>query len=89
MVKKIRVHFLGVGGAGMSAVALLAKHAGYEVSGCDLQETTPYLDKLKKADVPVFVGHSESHLKDIDLLTITAAAFFQSLNQKLGLRSFA
>ncbi len=81
MKKKLRVHFLGVGGAGMSAVALLAKHEGYDVTGCDLQETTPYLDKLKKAGVPVFVGHNESHLANTDLLTITAAAFFQSQDQ--------
>lgn len=72
---------MGIGGAGMSAVALLAKNAGFEVSGCDLQESTPYLDKCKKAGIKLYVGHNESHLKGIDIFTITAAAFFQSQDQ--------
>lgn len=79
--KKIRVHFLGIGGAGMSAVALLAKHAGFTVSGCDLQESTPYLDKCKKAGIKLYVGHNKTHLKNIDVLAVTAAAFFQSQDQ--------
>lgn len=78
---KTRVHFMGIGGAGMSAVALLAKNAGFEVSGCDLQESTPYLDKCKKAGIKLYVGHNKSHLKDIDVLAVTAAAFFQSQDQ--------
>ncbi len=65
----------------MSAVALLAKHDGFEVSGCDLQASTPYLDKCKKAGIKLFVGHKKSHLKNIDVLAVTAAAFFQSQDQ--------
>lgn len=72
---------MGIGGAGMSAVALLAKDAGFEVSGCDLQESTPYLDKCEKAGIKLYVGHDKSHLKNIDVLAVTAAAFFQSQNQ--------
>ncbi|MFZ2202346.1 MAG: Mur ligase family protein, partial [Microgenomates group bacterium] len=80
MMKK-HIHFMGIGGSGMSAVALLAKHAGFEVSGCDLQESTPYLDKCKNAGIKLYVGHDKSHLKDIDIFAITAATFFQSQDQ--------
>jgi len=72
---------MGIGGSGMSAVALIAQHDGFIVSGCDLQESTPYLDKCKKAGIKLFVGHDDSHLKNLDVFTITAAAFFQSKNQ--------
>jgi len=65
----------------MSAVALLAKQAGLEVSGCDLQESTPYLDKCKRAGIKLYVGHDASHLQNIDIFTVTAAAFFQSQDQ--------
>lgn len=75
---EIKVHFMGIGGSGMSAVALLAHHQGYKVSGCDLLEDTPYLKKLEKLDIPIFVGHSTKHLNDIDILAITPAAEFQS-----------
>lgn len=73
-----KIHFMGIGGSGMSAVAMIASKQGYKVSGCDLAESTPYLDKIKKLNIPIFVGHDSKHLKGIDLLVATPAAFFQS-----------
>lgn len=73
----LKVHFMGIGGSGMSAVAQLAHHQGYIVSGCDLQETTPYLEKLKKPHILVAVGHDKKHLKSIDILAVNTAAYFQ------------
>jgi len=72
----MRVHFMGIGGSGMSAVAQIAAAQGFEISGCDLQEKTPYLEKLK--NIEISVGHSVDHLKDIDILAVTPAVFFQS-----------
>lgn len=74
---KTKVHFMGIGGSGMSAVALLAHHQGYEVSGCDLLEDTPYLKKLKKLNIPIFVDHDPRHLDEVDILAVTPAALFQ------------
>lgn len=76
--KKKHIHFMGIGGSGMSAVALIAHRQGYKISGCDLVESTPYLDKIKKLKVLFFVGHNPKHLKDVDILAVTPAAFFQS-----------
>ncbi len=76
--KPKRVHFMGIGGSGMSAVALIAHNQGYKVSGCDLAKSTPYLDKVKKSKIPTFVGHNSKHLEDVDILAVTPAAFFQS-----------
>ena len=60
----------------MSAAAIIAKKQGYEVSGCDLSDSTPYLEKLKKEKILVKKGHDKHHLKGVDVLTVTPAAFF-------------
>lgn len=75
-----RIHFMGIGGSAISAVAQITHQEGLIVSGCDLEQSTPYLDKVKKLGIPVSVGHDLSHLHDTDLLIVTPAAFFQSAN---------
>jgi UDP-N-acetylmuramoylalanine--D-glutamate ligase/UDP-N-acetylmuramate--L-alanine ligase/UDP-N-acetylenolpyruvoylglucosamine reductase len=70
MKKNKKVHFMGVGGSGMAGISFLASKMGYEVTGCDLEESTAYSDKFSH-------GHSPDHLKDIDLLVITPAVYFQ------------
>ena len=92
MIRKAKhIHFMGIGGSGMSAVALIAHRQGYKISGCDLAESTPYLSKVKKLKIPIFVGHDSRHLDNVDVLTVTPAAFFQNeqhseliLGEKLG-----
>jgi UDP-N-acetylmuramate--alanine ligase len=69
---------MGIGGSGMSAVAQIAKANGFEVTGCDLQTATPYLEKVKKAGIQVFSGHSPDHLLNSDLLCVSPAVFYQS-----------
>lgn len=65
-----RVHLMGIGGAGMSALAILLKDNGIEVSGCDLKE--PHYDLN---DIPFRLGHSEGHIKDFkpDALILSSA----------------
>lgn len=79
MAKPLTVHFMGIGGSGISAVAQIAKNQGYEVSGCDLEpgRNTFYLEK---AGIPVTIGHDVFHLKGIDILAHTPAVFYQSLH---------
>lgn len=78
MIKKI--HFIGIGGSGISGVAMLAKAFGFEVSGCDLNVNTPYIDELKKSHIEIFEGQDEKHVEDKDLIVVTPAVFFQSEN---------
>ena len=73
MIKKIHVHFMGVGGSGLAGVAILAKSQGFQVSGCDLAKKTYYLDSLKKAAIKPLFGHSAKHLKGIDILAVSPA----------------
>lgn len=58
----MRIHSMGVGGSGMAGVSFLASKMGYEVTGCDLETG----------------GHDAKHLKNIDLLVVTPAVFYQS-----------
>lgn len=72
-----KVHFMGIGGSGISACARIAKDQGYEVSGCDLEESS-ITHRLRKEDIPVEIGHNATHLKNIDVLAHTPAVFYQS-----------
>src|SRR5215210_5301914 len=52
-----RLHFIAIGGAGMSALALVARALGAEVTGSDLAESS-YLPRLREAGVEPVIGHS-------------------------------
>ncbi|HYQ76969.1 UDP-N-acetylmuramate--L-alanine ligase, partial [Cellulomonas sp.] len=67
-----RVHLVGVGGAGMSAVAGLLAARGLAVSGSDAQEG-PALDGLRAAGVTVHVGHDAAHVEDVDSVVLSSA----------------
>jgi UDP-N-acetylmuramate--alanine ligase len=56
-----RVHIVGVGGAGMSAIALLLARMGHEVSGSDIKHTA-VLDRLSAAGLEVHVGNRAEHV---------------------------
>lgn len=67
-----RVHFIGIGGVGMAALAVLRYSQGDDVSGCDLGPTprTKYLESL---GIKVFYGHAESHLEGVEEVIVTPA----------------
>lgn len=72
-MSKGKVHFIGIGGVGMAALALLLKKSGREVSGCDLGNA-PRLEWLRREGVEVFVGgHDPSHLEGVDEVVVTPA----------------
>ncbi len=58
----MHVYFSGIGGAGISALALMAKQAGFEVSGSDMQET-PYLPALREHGITdIAIDQSYEHI---------------------------
>jgi len=67
-----RVHFIGIGGAGMSAVAFLLSRAGVHVSGSDAADG-PYLRALAEAGVDVTVGHDASLVAGASAVVVTSA----------------
>lgn len=72
-LKKMRLHFMGIGGQGISAVAQMALQAGATVSGCD-QASSATTKMLAKLGIPVEIGHSPDHLAEVDALIYVPAA---------------
>jgi len=73
MFKNIKkVHFVGIGGIGMSGIAEILFSQGFIVSGSDksLSEVT---DRLQKIGITVYEGHSAENLKDADVLVYSSA----------------
>lgn len=67
-----RVHFAGIGGIGMSAIAQVFLQRGWQVSGCDVKESA-LIQRLREEGMHIWIGHSASHVDDSDLLVYTAA----------------
>lgn len=59
------IHFVGIGGFGLSAIAKVMLEEGYRISGCDLAES-PLAKKLRKRGVTISVGHDPAHVEMID-----------------------
>lgn len=68
---KRTVHFMGIGGAGMSALALIASRRGVTVSGCDVDPSGAA--DLQALGIPVLQGHDPSHLAGVRAIVVTAA----------------
>ena len=66
------IHFVGIGGIGMSGVAEILSQQGLKVSGCDLRRS-PATELLTRRGISVSIGHDPSHLAGIDALVVTAA----------------
>jgi UDP-N-acetylmuramate--alanine ligase len=67
-----RLHVIGVGGPGMSAIAIALAEMGHRVSGSDLREQ-PVLDRVRAAGVTVHVGHDRAHVEHCDAVTASTA----------------
>ena len=67
-----RVHFIGIGGSGMSGIAHMLMDAGIEVSGSDRDEG-PYLAALRERGARIHVGHAAENLGDADTIVFTSA----------------
>jgi UDP-N-acetylmuramate--alanine ligase len=67
-----RYHVVGVGGPGMSAIALVLAGMGHDVSGSDLREL-PVLERLRAAGITVHVGHRREYVDGVDAVTGSTA----------------
>ncbi len=66
------IHFVGIGGIGMSGIAEILRSQGLAVSGCDLKRSAA-TDLLAERGVPVSIGHDPAHLAGTDLVVVTSA----------------
>ncbi len=67
-----RIHVIGIGGAGMNAIATVLAQMGHTVSGSDLRDG-PGLDRLRAMDVEVHIDHDAANLGQVDAVAISTA----------------
>lgn len=67
-----KIHFVGIGGIGMSAIAEVLYHQGFRISGSD-RELNDVTERLSDLGIEIFEGHSESNIKDIEVLVYSSA----------------
>jgi UDP-N-acetylmuramate--alanine ligase len=67
------LHFVGIGGAGMSGLARMLARRGYMVTGSDIAHS-PVVAALLREGLPVVIGHAPENVGEADLLITTAAA---------------
>ncbi|HMZ06111.1 MAG TPA: UDP-N-acetylmuramate--L-alanine ligase [Anaerolineales bacterium] len=67
-----RVHFIGIGGSGLSAIARLLKESGYEVTGSD-RTLSPFAADLQNMGVQIYVGHHPRNVSGADMVIRSSA----------------
>lgn len=68
------IHFIGIGGAGLSALAQVMLERGYTVSGSDPAAPNPVTNELEKRGATIFSGHDARNIAGADLIVVTSAA---------------
>ena len=66
------IHFIGIGGIGMSGLSLIMKGKGFKVQGSDLS-SNKNIDRLKKEKIKVFTGQKKQNLKNATIAVISSA----------------
>ena len=66
------IHFVGIGGIGMSGIAYILLKSGYQVSGSD-QKASSIINKLKLNGARIFIGHNSIHINSQDLIVYSTA----------------
>jgi len=66
------VHFIGIGGSGLSAIARLLLESGYTVSGSD-RALTPFADEVRRAGATVYIGHHPRNIVGADSVVMSSA----------------
>jgi UDP-N-acetylmuramate--alanine ligase len=67
-----RVHFIGIGGAGMSGIARIMIAKGVDVSGSDVKESS-VTENLRILGAKIFIGHRRENIEGVDLLVVSTA----------------
>lgn len=70
--KSKKMHFIGIGGIGMSGIAEILINMGYDVSGSDLRESEQ-TERLKSLGADIFIGHYPSNIKDYSVVVTSSA----------------
>ncbi len=67
-----RIHFVGIGGAGMCGIAEVLSNQGYQVSGSDLK-ASPVVERLRELGIQVAIGHAAENVMSADVVVVSTA----------------
>ena len=67
-----RIHFVGIGGTGMSGIAEVLSNLGYQVSGSDIK-ASPVTERLGSLGVGIDIGHRRENVKGVDVVVVSSA----------------
>ena len=70
--KNLKLHFIGIGGIGMSGIAEVLLNLGYKVSGSDVSDGD-VVNRLRSQGAEVYIGHNENNVKDAQLIVYSSA----------------
>lgn len=73
-----RMHFVGIGGAGMCALAEIMYSKGYELTGSDNNESDT-LSRIRKLGIPVNIGHKAENIGNAEIVVHTAAVHSENV----------
>lgn len=66
------IHFIGIGGIGMSGIAEILANLGYNIQGSD-QKNNANIQRLLKKNIPIFIGHDIANVKYADVVVVSSA----------------
>ncbi len=72
LAKNENIHFVGIGGIGMSGLALIMKGMGFKIQGSDISNNKN-IERLKKNRIKILIGHSKKNITKATILVISSA----------------
>ena len=66
------IHFIGIGGIGMSGIAEILYNLGYKISGSDINKSSN-VDRLKKMGIKIYIGQKAENIKNVSIIVISSA----------------
>lgn len=87
MLKKYyKIHFVGIGGSGMSGIAEVLINLGHTVSGSDLKRTD-ITDHLKEIGAKIYIGHDAKNVAGIDVVVTSTAINMDNTEVRVALKN--
>ena len=72
LAKSEIIHFVGIGGIGMSGLSLIMKGKGFKVQGSDIANNKN-IERLRKEKIKVFIGHKKQNINKATILVVSSA----------------
>ena len=73
------IHFIGIGGIGMSGLALIMKRMGFNIQGSDAQ-TNKNVERLKRDKIKININHNKKNISGATIVVVSSAIKKKTLN---------